>query len=287
MKKILCMAAICALLGGCGAKTVSTDKFTVYTSFYAMESLTETIAGDKAEVVSLIPSGVEAHDWEPGTADMIALSKADLFIYSGMGMEPWAEKIIDGAANDELAVVEASAGIEPLGTEGVTDPHVWLDPENALRQLENIADALVEADPQNAEYYKANLETARTKIKELDGEFAEIAEKAADKEIIVTHGAFGYLCNAYGLEQYMIEGISGESDPSSAAMRDVIEYLRGKEKRAVFYAAAESDKIARTVADEADAAVYVLNTFESDAAGRDYFEVMRENAEVLREALNG
>ncbi len=284
MKKLLLLLSIIISLSGCAGQGADNDKFTIYTSFYAMEQLTGMIAGERVEVESLIPSGAEAHDWEPGTADMVDMSRADVFVYSGMGMEPWAEKIIAAADNPGLIAVEASRGVEPLEVEGNTDPHVWLNPKNAVIMLENITEALASADTENAEYYRSNLETARAELATLDAEFA--AAGLAGGEIIVTHGAFGYLADAYGMEQYVIEGISGESDPSSATLRAVIDHLAEKESKSVFYVISESDKVAQTVASESGARVFALDTFGS-GDGTGYINVMRKNLEVLKEALNG
>lgn len=286
MKRFLMIFCMMIFLQSCTQNTDDNNKFTVYTSFYAMQELTEMIAGEKAEVVSLIPSGVDAHDWEPGTADMVALSKADLFIYSGMDMEPWAEKVISGAGNTDLIAVEASSGIEPLKNNESTDPHVWLNPQNAILELEKIAEGLIVADAENADYYRENLEKAKTEILSLDADFKLAAESFFDKEIIVTHGAFGYLCEAYGLRQYIIEGVAGESEPSSAAVKEVIDRLREKEHSVVFYVTDGSDKVARIIAEESGAEVFSLNTFGS-GSGEGYVEAMRENLEILKEALNG
>ncbi len=285
MKRIIAILTALFLLSGCADVQVDTDKISVCTSFYAVYNFTKMITGDRADVKLMIPDGVEAHDWEPGVLDMIELNKADVFIYNGMGMEPWVEKIISGVENANLIVVEASEGVLALENNEHTDPHIWLDPKNVMIELENICDALILADSENADFYKENLEASKQKLLELDKEFSEAVSGFDEKEIVVTHGAFSYLSKAYGIEQYMIEGISGESDPSSAAMRDAIERIKSKENRAIFYVASESDKVAKVIADEADAKVYPLNPFENGASGSDYFEVMRENLLVLKEAL--
>lgn len=284
MKRFLIIICMMFLISSCAPKIEDNNKFTIYTSFYAVEKLTEMIAGEKAEVEMLISSGADVHNWEPSSADMVALNNADLFIYSSNTMEPWAEKVIESIGKPELTAVEASGGIVGSGVN--TDPHIWLKPENAILMLENIADAIITADSVNKEYYTAQLEDARGELMALDAEFRAAAEEFADREIIVTHGAFGYLCEAYGLEQYVIEGISGESDPSSAKLKEVIDRINEKEIRSVFYVTSESDKVARLIAEETGARVFALNTFGS-GAGEGYAEVMRENLEVLKEALNG
>lgn len=285
MKKIFIISLIITLLGGCTQSIEKEDKCTVYTSFYGMYDFVQMIAGDKAQIKQLIPSGVEAHDWEPGTGDMINLSEADVFVYSGMNMEPWVEKVLGSINNENLVIVEASNGINALEEGKNTDPHVWLNPNNALIELKNITDGLILADGENADFYRNNFETVKVKITELDSKFKEATAKLTDNEIIVTHGAFGYLCDAYGLTQRTIEGLTGESDPSSAAIRDIIDYMNNNGKKALFYIKSEGDKIAETISNETGATLYTLNPFENGADNKDYFEVMNENLENIKEAL--
>lgn len=287
MKKIFIALFAFLILCGCSANKSEKDTFTIYTSFYAMENFAEIIAGDKAEITSLVPPGAEAHDWEPSTGDMIGLETADIFIYNGLGMEPWADDILSGISNKNLLVVKASDGIAPLSDASATDPHCWLNPKNALTELSNITSALCEKDPENAEYYKANLSAATEKIENIDKAFSDTAAQISDKELIVTHGAFAYLCDAYGFKQYAIEGTTGESDPSSAAMRDVIDYIKNNSKTAVFYIESEGDKLAKNLSEQTGAALFPLNPFEGGTSDKDYFEAMNENLANIRSAFLG
>ncbi len=283
MKKIPLIFIILTLLFGCSLE--DEDNAKIYTSFYGMYDFTRMIAGNDAEIEVLIPPGVEAHDWEPSARDIMGLNSADVFIYSGMDMEPWAGELIESLDNNELIAIEASNGVNKLSEGEGTDPHVWLDPENAMKQLESIAKGLSDAYPENAKLYADNLENCKKRLAELDKEFETAAEEFVDKEIIVTHGAFGYLCSAYGIKQYSIEGITGESDPSSATIREVIDYMKSNGKTSIFYVKAEGDKLANTIAQEVGAKTYTLNPFEGDGTGQGYFEVMQENLENIKEAL--
>ena len=281
MKKLFTIFMCLIFMAGCSKSAKKEDDFIIYTSFYGMSNFAEMIAGDKADVRVLIPEGIEAHDWEPGTSDMIALNYADIFIYNGMGMEPWVESVLNGVSESDLIIVNASDGIKKI--EG--DPHVWLNPQNASIEMENIANALIKVDKENEDYYLANLENVKEKLNELDKNFKETTSSLSDKEIIITHGAFGYLCDAYGLSQYEIEGLNGESDPSTATMREVIDYMNKNSKKAMFYIASEGDKIAKTICNETGAKMYSLNTFESGSENKDYFEIMNENLQNIKNAL--
>lgn len=105
-------------------------------AFYAMYDLTKKVGGDKINLVNLVPSGVEPHDWEPTPKDIANLEKADLLICNGAGMEGWLDKISGSLDNDKLVIVDTSKDIKLLeGHEEDEnlkyDPHVWLNPMNA------------------------------------------------------------------------------------------------------------------------------------------------------------
>lgn len=297
MKKLLIVTAfICAVfLSACtDADTAEDGNFTVYTSFNAMYQFTKDIAGDRAEVKCLMPSGVEPHDWEPSSADIVNLQKADVFIYNSDSMETWADKVINSIENEKIITVETAEDILTDYSDGHTgengehnhsegDPHVWLNPANALKQMEMIADALCRADSENADYYKANLSAASEKIARLDAEYKSALGGIENEYIIVSHEAYGYLCDAYGLKQVGIKGKSAESEPSPAQMAEIIDFAK---KNGIKYVFAENNtdtKLADTVAKELGGEVLVLNPFESGT--QDYYSVMEENLSALKKAL--
>ena len=88
------------------------EQLKVYTSIYPMYYLTSRIAGDKAQVENLVPSGVEAHDWEPNVEDIVKLNEADVLVYNGAGMEHWVEDVGASLNNDKLVMIEASKGLD-------------------------------------------------------------------------------------------------------------------------------------------------------------------------------
>ncbi|MDR1217091.1 MAG: metal ABC transporter substrate-binding protein, partial [Oscillospiraceae bacterium] len=274
----------------------------VYASFYPMYDFAVKIGGDRVEVVNMVPSGVEPHDWEPAAADITGLEGADVFIYNGAGMEHWAEDILETLQNKELVVVEASRGIELIeghdehGDEDEDededehedegfDPHVWLDPERAKAEMGTIRDALKQASPADADYFDSNYEKYAAQLDALDAEFKAALGPLENRDIIVAHQAFGYLCAAYGLNQIPIEGLSAESEPDPARVAEIIEFADEHEIKVIFFEELVSPKVAQTIADAIGAEVDVLNPFEGPGDGGDYFGVMRLNLEALLRAL--
>ena len=253
----------------------------------------------------MVPSGTEPHDWEPAAADIRNLEEADLFIYSGAGMEHWVDDVLASLDNKDLISVEASEGValrdghrhshEDEGAvepeeEGQYDPHVWLSPLNAEKEMENIKNAYIKADPDNRDYYEANYELYASRFADLNQKFKDTLSSLPNKDIVVSHEAFGYLCDAYGLNQVGIEGLSPDSEPSPARMAEIIDFVRANHVRVIFFEELVSPKVAETIAKETGSSVQVLNPLEglSDEeleSGADYFSVMEENLKRLEAAL--
>ena len=284
MKKIISILLILIMatgFAGCTKTSGGSDKLQVYTSFYAMYDFARMIAGDVADVYLMCPPGSEPHDYEPKTTDMAKLSGADMFIYNGGGMEHWAQKI-----SESLGGVEIVCTSDGLLSENANDPHVWLDPIKALAQMQKIRDAFIALDAENKAQYENNYEECRTKVQTLDSEMKALMADAKTNKIIVAHGAYGYLCEAYGIEQIAIENISGDSDPSPAMMAKIIDTARAEGIKYVCAEEMGSSKVVDTVAREIGAEVVSLNPFEGAADNETYFEAMNENIEVLKRILN-
>ncbi|TCS77085.1 zinc transport system substrate-binding protein [Muricomes intestini] len=281
------------------------SKLKVMASFYPMYDFAQKVGGDKVEVTNMVPAGTEPHDWEPAAADIKDLEEADVFVYNGAGLEHWVEDVLDSLDNKDLTVAEASKDLELMEghhheeeeeaeheEEGTGyDPHVWLSPINAKVEMENIKNALAEADPENEGYYTENYEKYAAEFDKLDTSYKEGLADAKSKDIIAAHEAFGYLCSAYDLNQIGIEGLSPDSEPDPARMKEIIQFAEENEVKTIFFEELVSPKVAETIADEIGAKTEVLNPLEglSDEelkAGEDYFSVMETNLETLKEALN-
>ena len=234
------MAVIVAGCTACGQNAIKntaddSGKVKVMTSFYTMYDFAQKIGGEKVEITNMVPSGTEPHDWEPSAIDIRNMEDADVFIYNGAGMEHWAEDILKSLDNSELITVEASEGVELIKEGKENDPHVWLDPENAKIEMEHIKDAFIKADKDNAEYYNENYEAYSRQLDELNQEFKETLSQATNKDIIVAHEAFAYLCKAYGLNQIAIEGLMPDSEPDPARMEEIIQLAKKKKINTIFF----------------------------------------------------
>lgn len=289
-------------------------KLNVEVSFYPMYEFTKNVAGDLANVHTLVPAGMEPHDWEPTPQDIASIEKADVLVYNGAGMESWIDQVTDSLSNAKLFQVEASHGIDLLeGSEedehdhdhdaeaeeghthdhdhGGLDPHVWLSPALAVKEVRNIEAGLAQAAPEHAEQFKQNADAYIAKLESLDQDFKAAVADSKRKDFITQHAAFGYLAQEYGLQQVPIAGLSPEQEPSAAQMASVIDFAKEHQVKTIFFETLVSSKVSETIANEVGAKTAVLNpieglTEEEIAAGMDYIGVMRQNLEALKLALN-
>jgi zinc transport system substrate-binding protein len=161
----LLLVTLLVALGVCPPARADTPL--VVASFYPLYEFAKQVAGEHAEVISLVPVGIEPHDWEPAPQDIIRVQRAKLFVYNGAGLEPWVEKLLRDAKARGTAVIRTTERVAllagdrpghehaakpgaPKGDTHAVDPHVWLDPIRAQAQVEAIRAGLAKADPANA-----------------------------------------------------------------------------------------------------------------------------------------
>ena len=210
-------------------------KVNVVASFSILGDMVSEVAGDKAQVTTIVGPDADAHLYQPNTGDAVAVTKADLVIVNGMGFETWSAELIK-TSGTKAAIAVATDGITPLLVEGEVDPHAWNSLTNGMIYVNNIEAALSAASPQDAAYFKANADAYRAQMMALhDRALADIATLPEDKRIVVTaHDAFGYLADAYGLTFLAPQGIDTEAEPSAKELADLISFLNEQGAGALF-----------------------------------------------------
>lgn len=281
------------LLGGCASQgqDKKDKKLVVYASFYPMYDFAKKIGGNEVKVVNMTPAGTEPHDYEPTSDDLKGLSKADVFVYNSDAMEHWAKTVIKSVDNKNLTVVKAAANVQQLkGNASQMDPHTWLSIRNAIKEMDTIKEAFIKKDPAHKEVYQKNYAAYAKQMKALDQEYTKALAKDKGKSIVVAHQAFGYLCRDYDLKQIPIEGLVPDSEPDSLKMKQIIDQVKDRKIKVIFYEELVSPKVAKVIADETGTQVRVLNTLEGLSnkeikEGKDYISVMKENLKQLEYAL--
>lgn len=268
------------------AQPVAPDgKITVVATFFPLYEFTKAVAGEGANVVTLIPTGVEPHDWDPSPQDMGRVVGASVFVYNGAGLEPWASSMLTPSMKTVNA--HQASGLSDLQQRGSVreDPHVWLDPLAAKRIVTGIADALSQADKKNADYYMSNAAGYSKLLDALDSEIRGNVSSFRSRKYVALHPAFVYFDERYGLEQVAyIEEVPGR-EPSAFQMAQFIETAKSNNITVIFIEPFVDPKPALSIAREIQGGrVLTLDPIEI-GRGLDYFAVMRENVGKLREAL--
>jgi zinc transport system substrate-binding protein len=269
-------------------------KVKVVASFYSMYDFAKNVGGDRVEVTMLIPTGVDVHEFEPSPSDIMRVSNADVFIYNGAGLEPWVSNLLQGIDNKNLTVVDTSKGIQLISSQDLdqpgSDPHIWLDPVNAEKQVMTIRDALIQADPAGKDYYESNAAAYIAKLAALDSQFRALMPTCRKKDILITHATLAYFCQEYGCHQIAITGINEAAEPSPADLVNVIQQAKADNVSVVFFEVLMNPKSAETVASEINGTVMVFHslhglTSEEQQSGEDYLSLMQGNLDKIKTAL--
>lgn len=213
----------------------SLAKINVVASFSILGDMVEQVAGDKANVTTIVGPDADAHLYQPNTGDGVAVADADLIITNGMGFETWSTTLIESSGT-KAKIAVATDGIAPLLVDGEIDPHAWNSLLNGMIYVTNIEAALSAVSPENAPTFKANADAYRAKLQMLHNHaLAEIAKLPQEKRIVVTaHDAFGYLENAYGLTFLAPQGIDTDAEPSAKELAALISFLNETGAGALF-----------------------------------------------------
>lgn len=270
-----------------------TDKIKVSVTFNAMKEFVMAVGMDKVDVSTIIPDGMEPHDFEPKAQDLAGLSAAQIFVYSGLGMEAWAEEAVTAANNAKLITVEASKGAdaivntdaEEIEEHGQYDPHIWLSLKGAELEVKNIKEALIQADPSNKDFYEANYNTYITQLDDLYKEYNEKFQAAGKKSFVTGHAAFGYLCRDFGLEQNSVEDTFAEGEPSAKQLTELVKYCRDNKVTTIFAEEMASPEVSATLAKEVGAEVETIYTIESGEDNLTYLERIEDNLSKIYDSL--
>jgi zinc transport system substrate-binding protein len=283
----IALAAILAL-AGCQESPAPT-KPQVVATIYPLWELTRQVAGDRAEVTSLVPPGVEPHDWEPSPRDVSLVQRASVIVHTGTGLDAWAVRLL-ASLPARTTVVNAARGLSLLPQGPSVDPHVWLDPTLASVQAQTIADGLAQADSAGRPVYLANAKALAARLDALDQAFAAGLRDCARREVVTTHAAFAYLTRRYQLTQVPLMGSAPEAEPSPADLAAIVQTARRLHVTHVFFEPLVSPRLAQTLAREIGATTLALDpiegvTREQAAAGAGYVELMQANLAALRLGL--
>ena len=291
--RLLALTTFCVLLtfiAGCGKAATPSTRPIVLTTFTILADMARNVAGEHVDVESLTKPGAEIHGYDPTPGDIVKTQRATLVLWNGMNLERWFEPFFANVKDVPQFII--STGIAPMGiTEGPytgkPNPHAWMSPENAVRYVENIRDALVKTVPQHAEAFKANAAAYIAKIRAADtparAKLAKIPE--AQRWLVTSEGAFSYLCRDYGMKPLYLWPINADAQGTPQQVQRVIDAVREHKVPVVFCESTVSDKPARQVAKETGArfggVLYVDSLTDADGPAPNYLRLLEANADTI------
>ncbi len=283
----------------------------VVASFFPYAEFARGVAGGDVSVTTLVPSGVEPHDFEPTPRDIEKLYQADVVIINGAGIDAWAEKLSPELIKRGVRVVRMSDTVdllpgqddehqnESLGAlegdrhehdESAFDPHFWLDPVLAEIQVNRIKEVFIEVDPVNQAQYEARWAVTAQELRSLNQEYTSGLHQCRLRSVVTAHDAFTYLAKRYTLEVISIAGLSPNTEPSPKRLVEIASVVRERNIRYIFFETLSSPKLSQTLARETGVETLVFNPIEGgmmdeNGVPETYFSLMRQNLHHLRIAL--
>ncbi len=302
----------------CGGSPTADGEIEIVVTAYPFQYIAEAVAGDAATVTSVAPAGTEPHDLELSPSGVATLSSADVVLMLS-GFQAAVDDAL-GEVGDGTVVVDAADDANLLTSEeehedhaegeehgeddhgeddhgeeeghdhdhGGVDPHFWLDPMRVADVADGLASALGETDPDNAATYTENAAALRAELQTLDGELTDGLASCEERSFVTSHEAFGYLANAFDLEQIGISGLDPEAEPSPARIAEVLQEARDAGVTTVYNEPGGVVAGAENVAAELGVTLAVLNPVElqpDESLGSDYLGAMRMNLAALQEGL--
>ncbi|HOP09086.1 MAG TPA: zinc ABC transporter substrate-binding protein, partial [Candidatus Methanofastidiosa archaeon] len=262
------------------------DKIGIVVSIPPYSEWASSVGGDKVTVTIIVPEGQSPHTYEPTAETMIKVSEASIWVKNGVGLEFWADEIVE--TNSDIDIVDISEGVDLIPTdgedddgdhdEGGYDAHIWMSIEVAKKGVEQIYAALVEVDPENEEYYRGNMEDYLDELSDLDQYIIDNIGADSGKMFIVFHPAWTYFARDYGLVQISIEEGGKEAGPEQIA--NIVDQAEEYGISVIFTEPQFSSDDAKVIANEIDGIVVSINPLASN-----YVENMKTVLNALVEGL--
>lgn len=276
------------------------QKLRVTATFLPVYLFTKAVAGDAAQVDILVKPGTEVHEYQSTPDDVRALAQTNLIVKNGLGIEEFLDGTIKSAQNPNLKVIDASTGITAIneisevvhsqeGEENheheAGNPHVWLDPVLAKKQVENIRDGLVAADPVNKATYQANATAYIQQLETLNQTYEKELNAYRDRTFITFHDAFPYLAQRYNLKQVAVVEIP-EDQLSPEDVKRTVNAVKQFKAKALLSEPGVDNKLLDSLSQDLNLTLRPLDSLEAGQTDPQYyFTAMNANLQTLEAAF--
>ncbi|HEY5876122.1 MAG TPA: metal ABC transporter substrate-binding protein [Ilumatobacteraceae bacterium] len=281
------LSALTMLTSACGSDTAQggPDRPVVVVTYSVLGAVVGDVVGAAADVVVLMPDGIDPHEWQPSAKDIEAVSDADLVVANGLHLEESLEGALDEAAENGTPVFFAGDHIRvrTIG-DGVEDPHMWLDPLTMWDVVNALVPALSDAGidvADRAATVAGNLEQLSSEIERI------LAPIAIERRNIVSgHESLGYFADRYGLTLVgaVIPSASSQAEASAGELAALREAMSAVDADVIFTEVGTPPDVVDAIASETGARVVELGTHNLPDDGS-YRTFMRDIASVFASAL--
>lgn len=260
---------------------------TVVTSFYPMYIAALNVIGDTDGVhlqnLSEPQTGC-LHDFQLTPEDMKLLSKADVFIINGGGIESFMKDV--AKSYPDLTIIEASEGIDLLEDEGEENAHAWMSVATYEEQVNHIAEGLAAADEKHASDYQKHADAYTVKLDALKERQQKVAEKIKEQSVILFHEAYDYVADDYGLNVAYVLDLDEERQVSAGEVADVLAAVRDDQVKYILAEELYGKSMGDTVEKETDAKVIYLDALNrGDYDADSYIKGMSANIDLIEQYL--
>ena len=278
----------------------------VITSVSPITNIVKNIAGDKINLTGLVPEGVNSHTFEPVPSDIVKLSNADLVIINGLFLEDNMEKVVNESLKNkpDIQLLKLADGtINSTGwifdfsfpkEQGHPNPHLWLNPVNAMKFANLTKDKLIEMDPNNTAYYTENAKKYLVLLKQLDEGIKTAVQSVPpeNRKLVTYHDSWAYFAPRYNMTVIGAVQPSDFSEPSPLDIAKLIDQIKAEKVPAIFASEVFSNRITDQIAKEAG--VNVVQTLSDDtlpgnltSPNHTYVGMMLDNMENMVVPLGG
>ena len=275
-------------------KSIQT-KISVVASFFPIYEFVKAVGGNRIDLSVLIPIGTEPHNFDPTIQEIQKANSANLLVYNGASMEePWIHNLVPQDEVDTSKGVNLLANPSDPDIKGPNDPHIWLDPVLAIKQVQNIRDGLDKVDPKNTAYFNQNAQNFIWQLNKLDMAFKGnlTSSNCAKRDFIPFHLAFGYFAPRYGLTQHPIrEGLTPSGEVLPQKLVDVVNLATNLGLKVIYNEDLIDPRSAQTIAEQIPGTkVMVLSPVErinatEQNAGIGYIDKMYQDLSALKVGL--
>lgn len=280
---LLFLLAASLFLAACSQPTteasgdLSERTIRIVTTTGMIADIVQNVGGDRVEVRALMGPGVDPHLYKASEGDVSTLQNADIIFYNGLHLEAQMGGVLERMADSRIKTVAITDNLDrekllaPPEFQGAYDPHVWFDVTFWMEAVRLVRDTLVEADPTHADQYQANTERYLAQLAELDEYVKYQATRVpeAQRVLVTAHDAFNYFGQAYGFEVRGLQGISTQSEASTADVQNLAAFIAERQIPAIFV---ESSVPQRTI--EAVQAAVRARGFDVQIGGQLYSDAM-------------